>query len=44
MVSACPVGYRSVAFLLESVEGLQARKSRSGVDSPEGTIESPLII
>lgn len=43
MVSASPVGYWFGAALLDTVEGLQARKSRSGGDSQEGTIESPLI-
>lgn len=43
MVSASPVAYWFEAALLDTVEGLQARKSRSGGDSQAGTTESPLI-
>lgn len=42
MVSASPVGYWFEADLLDSVEGLQARKRRSGGDSQADTTESPL--
>lgn len=42
MVSASPVGYWFGATLLDTVEGLQARKSRSGGDSQADTTESPL--